>query len=387
MGNLDNTNNYNLLMAKSRFNASSLIFIIIFFALTGKGQVFASSLTWTCPVCEEEFKFDSRDVAYRNSFARQHLAMHQSAQSAGHNASSMPGFGSTGDPVFDAFFPFMQQTFKFVGEEFSKNIFGPTPAQQQAINAEMENLRSQQAAAALEEQRLKNERYKKLLGSMKRLPGTDTALVLKTIDDSSRELKMKDISSIPIKESASVIDNLVHAAFFMKKAAATNSPQEADFYAEQAFLAADGGNFYFDVPSVGHSSAVPITEKDVDDYGKLKLQADAARKKYTEISGSLAVKHNQVDAIKKARDAIENKVKQQEEKTKTLPRESSANDKDEEENKLAEARKLLEEAKDYEAKAEKDLKALQNEADKISSEVSQKRQQQQQFLNDLGSRK
>jgi len=375
-------------------SAKFIIFLlfIIFCALCFQ-QVFAGSLTWTCPVCGQTFDFDPRDTGYRNDFAQRHLSMHNSAQST---SNSSAGYGMTGDPVFDAFFPFINQMFQSVGEEIGKSMFSPSTAQQQVINTEMENLKAQQAAAALEQQRLREEQHQKLLAVMKKLPGSGDLglkkppgaaanLALKTLEDTPDGLKIKDVASVTVTESSNVLDNLKHAAFFMNKAAATDSTQEADFYADQAFIAADGGELYFDVPPVGAASAV--TEKDADTYMKMKLQMDNTRKEYMIISDRLAVKHQQNDVLKKAANIAEEKVKQQEEKVKSLPKEITPQEKAAEESKLAQARKLLEEAKGYEAKADKDLKDLQKESERMSSTISQKKDEQQKFLSGLGSRK
>lgn len=376
-------------------NSEKLIIFLLFviFCVLCFQQVFAGSLTWTCPVCGQTFDFDPRDTGYRNDFAQRHLSMHNSAQST---SSSSGVYGMTGDPVFDAFFPFINQMFQSVGEEIGKNMFSPSTAQQQLINTEMENLKAQQAAAALEQQRLREEQHQKLMAVMKKLPGAGDiglkkppgatgTLALKTLEDTDEGIKIKDVASVSVTESGSALGNLKHAAFFMNKAAAANSIQEADFYADQTFIAADGGELYFDVPPVGESYAV--TQKDADTYMKMKLQMDDARKEYMIISDRLAVKHQQNDVLKKAANIAQEKVNQQEEKVKSLLKEIPPQEKAAEESKLAQARKLLEEAKGYEAKADKDLKDLQKESENISSVISQKKDEQQKFLSSLGSRK
>jgi hypothetical protein len=378
-----------------------LIFAFFLFIIASafNTTALAGSLNWCCPVCSECFQFDPRDSSYRNSFAQQHLSMHQSSSSyTGGSQFSYPSMGGGGNSADALFFsvamPLMQQIFQSAGQSMAQNIYGPTPEQQQAIIQEQAQIRAQQEAALLEQRRREEEQHQKLMASMKKIPGAqNNNLAFKSISADSRNLEPKGISTdnlvpkgLSVQENNSPLESLRQAAFLMRKASESTSQEESALYADQAFMAADGQKQSFQVPEVGPSSAV--TEKDANDYLKLKMQIDNNRQQYLGVSNQLAIKHNQYEAIKKAKEIAQEKVKQQEEKIKVMPNDQTKiQEKTQEESKLAEARKLLEEANKFETKAEKDLQTLQKEADKISSELSQKKEQQEKFLTDIGSRK
>ena len=86
------------------------------------------------------------------------------------------------------------------------------------------------------------------------------------------------------------------------------------------------------------------------------------------------------------KQAVEKKVKKQEMQLKSLPKDTDNALKKQEEQKLAEARKLLEEATEFENKAAKDLQKTQKQIETLNKELTKKEDQRRDFIKGLNKK-
>lgn len=333
--------------------------------------VLADSIRWTCPVCNQTLKFDPRQRAYAQSMKQQHLAAHKQARQLN---TSTPD--SWGDPMLDAAQPILEQFFHDL-------FWGPDPAEQQRIEAEQTRLRAEQEAAARKEARRREEAHRKLMGSIKKLPDAYHNLRIKKNPNKADSLTLKGLPENSI-DGGNTLENLQRCAYLMEQAAMSASKADAAFISEEAFRAANGEKLYVDVPPIG--PAGPITADDANTYLKLKQEVEAKQQEYIKLSDELARKHHRQQIFKQAKEAAGQKVKQQEVKLKSMPEDADNAAKVNEERKLAEARKLLEEATQFENKAAQDLQALQKKTEQINAELTKKEDQRREFLQGLGKK-
>ncbi|MBU0634393.1 MAG: hypothetical protein KKA52_04950 [Candidatus Omnitrophica bacterium] len=354
--------------------------VVLLSILSLSGYVFAGSISWRCPECGLVIDCDPRQPGYLNSLSQQHLSSHQSSGTGtGYGYSG----GGSGDPVFDACMPVLQTIFQSIGQYFADTIFGtgPDPEQQRRLEAEQARLRAEQEVAAREEARRKEEQHQKLMSSLKNLPGSGT-LSLKTISDTSQPLALKGLPNTPLSASNNALESLRHAAYLSKQAALSNSADEAAFLSEQAFLAAEGEKLSFNVPDVG--PGMDVTPEELKVYTNLRTEITQIKSEYSNLSNTIARKHNQQKVFQKAKQVAEDNVKKQEEKINTLPEKTPPEQTQAEKDKLAEAQKLLEEATRFEDRAKEDLEIIKQKADETGKQLSKKEEEHNNFIKQLG---
>ncbi len=334
-------------------------------------SVFSDSIRWTCPVCKQTLQFDPRNKGYAQSMKQQHLAAHKNARQVN---TATPG--SWGDPMLDAAQPVLEQFFHDL-------FWGPDPAEQKRIEAEEARLRAEREAAALEEARRREIAHGKLMGSMKTLSDSNNDLGIKSGPSKAGSLSLKGLRTYTLG-GGTVLENLQRAAYLMQQAANCTSKGDAAFLSEEAFRAAQGEKLYVDVPPIG--PAGPVTAEDTNIYLKLKQEIETKQLEYIKLSDELARKHHRQNIFKQAKQAAERRVEKQETKLKSMPEDTDHTVKAEEDHKLAEARKLLEEATRFENKAAEDLQRLQKETDQLNNELTKKEDQRRNFIQDLSKK-
>jgi len=365
-------------------------FIALLFLCLGR-PVFARSIYWNCPHsgCSFQLQCAPGDDAYMRSLAQQHLATHQSSGSGGNYGYSG---GGSGDPVFDACMPVLESIFQSIGQDMAETLFGsgPNPEEQRRIEeeqrrveAERARLQAEQEAAAREEARRKEEQHRKLVASLKKLPDSG-ALGLKTISDTSGTLSLKGLPDTPLVSGGSILENLQRAAFISKQAAGSSSKEQSSFLSEQAFRAADGAKLYVNVPDVG--PGVDVTPEEVKIYAKMQEKIRISKLNQFNLSKTIAQKHEQRKVFKKAKEAAKENVKKHEEKIKALPPETIPEQKTIEEDKLAEAQRLLNEAIGFEEKASQNLEILQEKSNELNKEITQVENERREFVTNLSKK-
>lgn len=333
-----------------------------------------SAYTNPCPVCGVKLgPFPTGNSGYMNRMYQQHLSSHKGGGGGG------GGFAPASDPFMQFASQILGQMASQAGEEFAKSFWGDPQAdreQAQVIAAERARVAEEDRQRAEEEARLREERHQALMAMMKRLPGSGGALKPKRLGDSDGGLTPKRLGDSP--EYQKLMGSLARAAALSKMAAKAGEGDDAKLLAEEALRAAEGELQEDKVPDLGPCQEV--SGEQASAFDRIQKGAAEVRKRYAEVSMEIARRHDQGEAYQKVREKTEETVKRQETQVAAAPPEKKA----EEEDKLAKARALLEQAKEHEKKAEEDIGKLKKESEKLGSEMEKNDQAKEEFVKGLG---